>query len=241
MKKITTIVLLLLLAKVNLAQDYRKFRFGLKAAPSVSWLKPDSKEFKSEKAQLKFSYGLMTEFALSENYSFVTGLEITTVGGGLRFPDSTYVKHEADQLKDYMLLSRTYNLKYVDLPLLLKMKTNEIGYFTYFGQFGFNTSFRTKARANDSGRLFTSQSVVSEFSDIDIEKDISFFRVALNLGLGAEYNIAGNTSLVFGVNYSNGFTNALKKNSVNIKDKTGAALNQKAVSNFVALNLGILF
>lgn len=240
MKKITTIVLLLLLAKVNFAQDFKKFRFGLKAAPSVSWLKPDSKEFKSEKAQLKFSYGLMTEFALSENYSFVTGLEITTVGGGLRFPDSTYVKHETDPLNDYMLLSRSYNLKYVDLPLLLKMKTNEIGYFTYFGQFGFNTSFRTKARANDSGTLFTSPRVVS-VPDIDIEKDISFFRVALNLGLGAEYNIAGNTSLVFGVNYSNGFTNALKRSSVNIKDKTGAALNQKAVSNFVALNVGILF
>ena len=240
MKKIATIMLLLLITKVNYAQDFKKFRFGLKAAPSVSWLKPDTKEFKQEKAGLKFSYGLMTEFALAENYSFVTGLEVTTVGGGLTFPDSSYYMSDpADSLSVYFLNTRTYDLKYVDLPILLKMKTNEIGYMTYFGQFGFNLSFRTKARADDTGTLKGSSNV--EFSDIEIEKDINLLRVALNLGLGAEYNVTGNTSIIFGLSYSNGFTNALKKNSTTIKNKTGAPLAQKAVSNYVSLNVGVLF
>ena len=34
-------------------------------------------------------------------------------------------------------LDRTYRLQYVNIPILLKMRTNEIGYMTYFGAIGF--------------------------------------------------------------------------------------------------------
>ena len=35
------------------------------------------------------------------------------------------------------LQNRTIRAQYVNIPLFIKMKTNEIGYLTYFGQFGF--------------------------------------------------------------------------------------------------------
>jgi hypothetical protein len=36
----------------------------------------------------------------------------------------------------------------VNIPIILKMKTKEIGYFTYFGEFGAVLGFKTKARVN---------------------------------------------------------------------------------------------
>ncbi|MDQ3190346.1 MAG: PorT family protein [Bacteroidota bacterium] len=255
-KNITVLTVLLLLINGANAQDFKKFRFGLKAAPNISWLKPDNPRFESKKdankAALKFSYGLMTEFALSENYSFVTGLEVTTVGGSLNFPDSAYYKAGATPDTLFVLAKRTYHFQYVDIPLTLKMRTNEIGYMKYFGQFGFNLGFKSKVRANDKGSFtdatFRQGNEVERPESLDISKDTQLFRIALNLGAGIEYNLVGNTALVVSVNYSNGFTNALKKKSNDIMDKTTADsfnehknLEQKATTNYVALNIGILF
>ncbi|HET6245555.1 MAG: PorT family protein [Bacteroidetes bacterium] len=256
-KSITAIIVLLLLANITYAQDFKKFRFGLKAAPNISWLKPGSPNFEAKKdankPALKFSYGLMTEFALSENYSFVTGLEVTTLGGSLNFPDSAYYISGTPPDNVFILTRRTYHFQYIELPLTLKMKTNEIGYMRYFGQFGFNIGFRSKVRADDRGK-FTDQNFKDAPNEVeipeslDISKDTQLFRVALNLGAGIEYNLVGNTALVISVNYNNGFTNALKKNSGVIMDKTiptnnvnHLPLNQKATTNYVALNVGILF
>lgn len=243
MKKIILFSFASLIATAAIAQDdFKKFRFGLKGAPNISWFKPDMKDFKSRGATLKFSYGLTTEFGLTKNYSFVTGLEVTTVGGKLSFPDSTYyyADNKMDTANLFFLKERQYSMQYIDLPVMLKMKTNEIGYLTYFGQFGFNTSFRTKGVADDKGKFFLAGGD-SDRPDIKINDDTGLFRIALNVGAGAEYNIAGNTSMFFGLNYSNGFTNVLKKKSKNLLNKDGTVLEQKAVSKFVALTVGVLF
>ena len=39
------------------------------------------------------------------------------------------------------------------------MKTAEIGYLTYFGQFGLNTSIKTKARATDGGVIISGTNI----------------------------------------------------------------------------------
>lgn len=243
MKKILLAGLLLFPVLITNAQDdFRKFRFGLKASPNVGWFKPDTKGFESEGAKINFSYGLMTEFGLGNNYSLATGLEVTTLGGKLSFPDSTfyYVDDIVDTANRFILMERTYKVQYIDLPILLKMKTNEIGYLTYFGQFGFNFGFRTKATADDYGR-FPSTAKEAELEDNNINKDANLMRIGLNIGAGAEYNLSGKTSLLFSVNYNNGFTNALKKNSSSLKNAAGAELAQKALSKYIALNVGILF
>ena len=255
-KKITVVIVLLLLINPTYAQDMKKFRFGLKAAPNVSWLKPDNTRFEAKrdanKPALKFSYGLITEFGLTENYSFATGLAITTIGGSLNFPDSVYYIAGTAPDTIFLLNRRIYHLQYVDIPLTIKMRTNEIGYMKYFGQFGLNLAFRTKARSDDRGvftdNTFRPGNEVDRPDRLDVSDETQLFRVALDLGAGIEYNLVGNTALLVSVNYSNGFTNALRKNSKVIidKDKVDAGmvetqLEQRVTSNYVALNIGILF
>lgn len=219
------------------------FHFGLKVSPDLSWLAPSDKTFTDNGSRLGFGYGLITEFGFSKNYAFSTGLEVLNAGGKLTMPDSTFfpklnTEVSPNRTDSFLLHNRTYRLRYVNVPLLLKLKTNQIASMTYFGQFGFDVSFKWRALADDDVSLKGTESTLN---DVDISKDINFIRLALNVGLGAEYNLSGATSMVFSINYNNGFTNALRKDSKMLLDKHKSALQQNAVFNYVSLTVGVLF
>jgi hypothetical protein len=235
---------LIFVSNSSFAQDNsggNLFHFGLKIAPALTWFTPGEKSLSNGGAGLGFGYGLTTEFGFTKNYAFLTGLEILNTNGKLRFADSTlYTLPDATHPKltdTFLLQKRTYKLRYVDLPLLLKLKTNKIGPITYFGQFGFDLAILWKATANDNVTGITTSN-----TDIDISKDVNFIRLALNVGLGVEYNLSGTTSLMFSLNYDNGFTNALKKNSETLFAKNfNTPFPQNAVFNYIGLNIGVLF
>ena len=164
----------------------------------------------------------------------------------------------------YQLNERQYKATYVTIPLILKLKTKEIGTMTYFGQFGANASFRWKATANDEvtkiNQSSTSTNVLSlgaseTKSKVDITKDVAFFKAALTFGLGAEMNLSGTTSLTFGLNYNLGFTNFVKGDSDYLSRRTNRAdynsanqtkvdvtkMPQELKSSAVVLTVGVLF
>lgn len=273
MKKILTLLFVAFTAKAVVAQDAeRSFRFGLRATPSVNWYKPDDqKKFKSDGLRLKFGYGLMTEIRLTKVVSIATGIGFDYDGGKLDFLNDTatgyYVRNDefveieeierlvndtsADisKIGTYYLKQRTYNTNYITIPLTLKMKTKEIGMLTYYGQFGVNASFRTKSRVEDEfTSVYTPPSSSYAGTQMENTDDMNLFKFALNVGGGAEYNLSGTTSVVFGINYYGGFSNVLKKNSRYLQDISTAEnlakfvpLKQKATANAVALTVGILF
>jgi hypothetical protein len=240
------------------------FRFGLKIAPQVAWLSPDdSKRLQSDGAKLKFNAGLITEFKINNSASFVTGIEMNSLGGSLNFTpsDSVYynpVPYDSEIpanniVAKHYVRNRTYRANYVDIPLTLRLRTPEIGVLTYFAQVGMNMGIRTKVKANDVGSLFvitraqdTVLNVISNpnytLEDIDISKDMNLFRLGLNLGAGFEYNLVGTTNLLVGINYHNSFTNALKERSNELfADRRTIDFRQIAKNNFVQLTIGVLF
>ncbi len=229
MKKIAfTLLLLFFTVSITSKLTAQNLRFGLKASPSLAWLKPDAEGYQSEGLRMGFSYGLLTEFLLAEQYSFATGAHITYLGGKLSYPaqqttnGNTYVGEK----------ERTYRLQNIEIPLSLKMKTREIGYNTYFAIFGFGNSINLRARADDE---FSSQDSNFSTNDQDIKSEIPFLRVSLILGLGVEHSLGGNTALIGGLTFNNGFTNVLKgENPVNNR-------KQNAKANFIELSFGVLF
>jgi hypothetical protein len=148
------------------------------------------------------------------------------------------------------LLDRTIRAQYVNIPLFIKMKTNEIGYLTYFGQFGLNTSIKTKARSTDNVDLISATNLTpSDLDDLDIEKEVNLFKLAGSIGGGFEYNLSESTSLSVGVIFDYGFTSLTKKTSDHVIAKqNGQAVttfenytDQKNKANAVRLTVGILF
>ena len=252
---------LVLVANHSFAQDennLKNFRFGLRVTPAIDWLRPDEgKAIEKNGVALKFSYGLMMEFRLNKVISFVTGVGGDYDGGKLTFKDSAvYYVNDGNVIKaadttttshkwsSYKLDSREYKVNYVNIPIMLKMKTPQIGAMTYFGLFGGDLGIRTKAKAIDGNTpLHVPSGATFDNTDVDITKDMNLLKLNLNVGAGFEYNLAGSTSLVVSVNYKRGFISALKSESEYIvKGKLNpSAFKQTALLDGLALTCGILF
>jgi len=217
MKKITLISLLLFAFTISaFSQNDKIFRFGIHGSPSFAWLKPGDKTIESDGIRLGFGYGLMTEFSLADNYSFSTGIESSYSGGKLQWIN----------LIDTSTITTLYRVQYLEIPITLKMKTNEINYITYFAKFGGGVGARLSAFKDET--LKKNQTTIS-VEDQNIKNHVSFLRVAFHVGLGIEYSLGGSTALLVGINFNNGLTDMLKDNSISAKN------------NYININLGILF
>jgi hypothetical protein len=192
-----------------LAQDYDKMRLGLHFSPNVAWMKHDNDSVSSVNNGIKFSYGLITEFNFNEKYALATGVSILKIGTGLE-SGGTEVKIDA---------------QYIEIPLALKLKTKQIGHFSYFGKFGLNTNTLISSK----GVL----SVAGKTESLSVKSDLQPFRLGLVFGFGAEFNLSGSTGLVAGVTFNNGFTQFYRKK--------GDLGNFKGKSSFMELTIGIIF
>jgi hypothetical protein len=196
-------------------------RLGISIDPIVSWFTVKSGSIEKDGARPGINGGLVIERYFHPNYGFVTGLSISSMGGNLLYRDSVTI-HTGDQ--DYVKLkpgsSVSYNVSYITLPIAIKLKSNEIGYFTYFAQIGFLPQINIGSKARSTGSHLNKDSVPDEISLVNL----SYF-----FGGGIEYNIGGHTSLMAGVFFNNGFADILSNN------------HQKAALNFLSLRIGMLF
>lgn len=217
---LVTLICLIIILPITTSAQYRSFVLGVKAAPSISWLKTTQEEYNSEGAKIGFSWGVASEFYFAKNYALATGLNFCYQGGKLSYPeliDNTQVT-----------LNRDYRLQYLELPAVLKLKTGDMGKLKYFGQIGLGFGLRIKSTAKDEY-----QTTIIDYRDIDGFTQL--FRTSLIIGAGIEYPFDDNTSGIVGINFNNGFTNALKKNNVVTSTK------HIGKPNFIELSLGVMF
>jgi hypothetical protein len=206
---------------ISISSYAQKIQGGLNGFSNLTWLKSNVSTYSNDGLKLGFSWGVFIDYQLAKNYFFSPSLQFLYGGAKLEITSDEFTQHNK------------YRLNYVSLPLTIKMKTNEIGYFTYFGQFGIDPSFMIKAMADiQTDSTFTSSSYLQE--DVNVKSDMFPIRLALIVGLGCEYNFIGNTSLVTSVTFNNGFVNILKNNSITETD-------EHANMHYLALNVGIKF
>lgn len=268
MRKTLLFIVLIGLGLNVIAQDQpavhqrKKFMMGFNVAPSVDWFGVSTQDVKLDAAKVKFQYGVVMEYAFANNYAILTGIEHKLAGAKLDYTgmagdskDFTKLPHytTADD-STYYVDKRNYKLDYVNIPIMLKLMTNQIGYFTYFGKFGVDASFLVRARADEDGHYGSTPGVNVKTDNRNIYKEAGIFRVGLNVGAGAEWNFSGKTSLVMGVSYHHGFIDVLRD-----ADADGVANDQmlatwtdgqqtqvspfaqKANLQYVTLDVGILF
>lgn len=235
MKKSILIALTLIISAIGQAQDFKPWKIALHVDPNVSWMKPNNNQIEQGGTSIKFGFGIAVDKMFTENYAFGTGLNILNTGGQLTYLYSGGYKKDGATSNTLVIgeRNRTYNLKYLEIPLTLKLRTNEIGYITYWAQFGVGLGFNIGAKADDEVKFMKEYYESSDdpntveiepevkgwkdsdiksrpYDDVEIKDDIGLFRTSLIVAAGVEYNLSGNASIVGGITFNNGFNNILK-------------------------------
>jgi len=200
----------------------QKVRFSVFFNPGINWLQSDIKDVSSKSPTIGFDAGLTVDKFFADKYAFSTGISITSLGGTLTYKNATDFNVHGENLTVPANSDIKYKLQYLTIPLGIKLKTNQIGYLTYFANLGFNTQFNIKATAssNDPSNILQNDNV----SDA-----INFFNMGYFFGVGAEYSLGGSAALVLGLTYSNGFVDIT------------AGSTDKITSSTISLRLGMMF
>lgn len=216
MKKVLFVCIIL----ISITLNAQEVKFGVHIDPKICWLSPESRDVSSQGSVFGFSGGLIVDRYFQDNYAFATGVSMGTQGGKLQYgydlPLEVY--DNVDTLGEGTTLK--YNLQYITIPVGLKLKSNQIGYTTFYVNLGFTNQVNIKAKASTSN--------TDELNDDSIRNEINWFDMGYYFGGGIEYALSKDTSVLLGVIYRNGFL-----------DVTSASPNVN--SRVLSLRLGILF
>jgi len=177
----------------------------------------------------------MTEFGFTENYLISTGLDVAYRTGNLKYITTSDTGFSSS-------INKSYSLEYIEIPFAIKLITNEIGYLRYFGKFGVSLDLNIRAHADyDSSYSYPGGTRQISSSGNNVFGDINPLTMSLVIGAGVEYSLPGHVRLMMGVTFNNGFIDILKDKDIIDSHGSTQTLSYSAITNYIALNLGIFF
>ena len=205
--------LLVVLSLTTQAQEDR-FKFGMKFSGNISWISPQSSNIAQNGTGFGYSYGVMGDFFFSENYSFNAEVLITHLAGGMEHVDSLIYLGQGYNNVEY-----DYRFQYLQLPISIKFHTKQVGYMSYWAQFGLAPSILLGARADvsspiDKDDIRVNHKSADEFHFANFDDKVFPMRLPLIVGAGFNYQLAGDAQLHVGLRIDNGFTNFLVRDDV---------------------------
>jgi len=243
-------------SNIGRAQEEQKVRLSLTVNPNINWLSTSNDGYNSEGIKMGITYGLLTDFRLFgvNNYSLSTGFTFSHIGGKISSPDvyndnGTFIPAQK---------SSNYKFTNIDVPMVIRLKTNEIGYNVFYAVFGTELGFNINAQ-NKYTLTYGNSTTAEETNDISYgtrdkdsgEEYANWFRTSLVFGLGIQRSISGKTAYRIGLTYHNGLTNMFggktyltDNNNQVILDGNGNPTRDRALSTkqqFVELHLSIVF
>lgn len=207
--------------------SFSQIRLGVTIDPQVSWLSSDRKKVEGDGSIAGISFGLNVDRYFAERYAIYSGVFVESTGGYLKYNTTGYTIDSKDR-DGYQISqgeSMKYRLQYLAVPIGIKLKTNPIGYNTFYATLGFKTAVLLKSKGFSGSGHVGGSAMDGEVLDGAMNP----FNLGYQLGIGTEYSLGANMSLVFGITYNNGLTNTLNNSSLHIN------------LNNVSFKLGVLF
>jgi hypothetical protein len=207
------IIITFILITVQGTTQVKPFRFGVKVAPNLAWISPDTEGYENDGVKAGFSWGFLADIALTENYFVKTGFSIDYLNAKLRYEEQIKLTEDATSFTTGMM-ERKYKLQYLEIPLTLKMRTNRFGDFAFYGEIGFGVAFNLKAKAKDTFTYYDiNTNKNTREAESDIKDDIALVRGSLIVGAGLEYFIDESTTIITSIVFSNGLNTILTGNT----------------------------
>lgn len=219
MGKVSLLIFFLFAVLFSYGQN---FRLGFQASPHLTWMNSSSKTVTPDKSRVGIKYGVEADIFLAgqPRYSFNTGLFVAYHSFSTLYNSDKSFVIDGKVFDDPTKIM--YKLNYIEIPMNLKLRSDQFYRLTYYGQFGLTNYINISTAAYSSDSQLDGNNVPDAFG---------FYNFGLIMGGGAEYDVGGNTALNFGIQY----TNALLDYS------TIKALDEKSKFHSIRLILGVLF
>jgi hypothetical protein len=210
MRKISLLILISLLSQLSIAQGAGDLRISFVMSPQVSWINSDNAKVDSKGSIAGYNFGIAVDRFFGDNYAFATGLTINTTGGKLFYPE---IENEEITIKE---INQHYQLKYIEIPLGLRLRSEDIRRSNIYGRFGLSPQINIMAHDGDGN---------------SISDEVRFMELGYHLGGGIEYSLGRRNALIMGVLYTNGFTDITNQKNY----------NDKAILNRLIFEFGFIF
>jgi len=211
----------------------KETRVSLVFSPNMTWNRATSEKgvenetYKTSGVGVRYRTGINVDFHFGQNASFTTGLFYLVKRANFQVNSGT---KDTTLGGDYK-----YNLQYLQVPLTLKMFTNNIADdFKLYFQLGPTLDFKINEKR-----------VEGDVSTLEAKNVFLFFDAGLMAGAGVEWQLGSSTAAFFGLSYNrsllNGINPLIKYNKIpsNQDPKLVNHLNMK--TDFISLDLGVKF
>ncbi len=214
-KYIFSAIFLMVLGQLVIAQE--DYRIGIKVGPSLSLSRTSSDGNSTGIARsgsaVRFLIGAFVDVPFKENYHFHSGINFASKTTGITLEDPNVAGGGP--------IGQKYDHEYLQVPLLLKLYTNEVLLDTkVFFNFGMVPEIRLNTDFDNTGIM-----AITEFRSLDLSG---------NFGGGLERSVGVNTRVYVGLNYYIGFLDQVKTQSSLYDDF-------QVKSNLFSLEFGIKF
>lgn len=200
MKKTLTLIL----ATVLSTNIFAQLKAGLKLSGTFALNSvtdnsgsADSINYSNSSLGLRYSAGLNLDFHINKSVAFGTGLWFTVKRAGFT---SSYILNNASYD-----VNEVYNLQYLQIPLTLKMFTNNIAddmklYFQLGPSLDIKINEKLLSNSPSSKPIYTAAN--------DADRAVfSYFDCSIIAGAGVEWQMAESTALFGGLSYNRGLIN----------------------------------
>jgi hypothetical protein len=212
----------LLIATVVTGYGQYHVRLSFVGDPSVNWMRTSNSSTENGKSILGYDYGLNGDFYFSEDerYSFSTGLQISNTGGEISYHSTSSFEFSGATLPAISKIK--YQIRYVEIPLAIKLRTDQFDRVKYWGLFGLSAMLNIAAKGTSNDGTLKKANINDEVSPVNL---------AMNIGIGFDYELNGSNSVTTGLIFQNGLMDITTDN----------AFSDKTIINSLKLKIGLIF
>jgi hypothetical protein len=232
MNKYLSILVFAILTSYSISQEAanKKIQAGLTIGAGLNFTNPTTKFISRNGVGTDLTVGMNFNYNYTPTIGFSSGIEFDFETIKLKTDSSLYYVYNDSEIltksqysdetdiftsntgKVYKIKERKLKPIYLTIPTMFLFRTEFIGYFRYFGKFGLRNSFLLGNTIFDTGGevVGNPKNTPSPLKNENMkssQRDLAFYKGAIGISGGTEWNFSGTTSLVFELGYYYGFLN----------------------------------
>lgn len=220
------ILVIAALVTAPLCLSAQELEFAVHVDPVISWMGSNESEYRSEGAKAGLDLGLNVLYFFADNYAISSGVSIISAGGRQSANEEhTLVFTSFDETLAPGTEVR-YNISYLNIPAGIRLQPSQVGYLTYFTDLGFDIRMRIKSTIDVPALDIRQENARNEVYGIN---------AGWHIGIGIEYELAIDASVVAGLGYAQDFFDVTK----DLEDVN--QLDDRTVIRMFKIRLGLKF